>query len=236
VDVDSDALRANATPEFAIQADSAEFLDALGAVVSESATGCAAARATEARNAIDEGRGAEERRHIAVLDVLRRVLPADGFVFSDMTQIAYTGNHAFPVEQPRCWFHPLGYGTLGYALPAAIGAKLAAPERAGVALAGDYGFQFTMQELSSAVELGLGLPILLWNNDGLGQIRDDMVASGIPEIGVNAHNPDFPALARACGCDAAAPDSLDALGDALSAALSATRPTLIEVRHDMPGL
>ena len=236
VDLDPAGLHVNAAPDIAIEAKSAAFLNALGAVESRSSAERAASRAAKVRKAIAKGRNPEERRHMAVLDVLRQVLPQDGFVFSDMTQIAYTGNCAFPVEQPRCWFHPLGYGTLGYALPAAIGAKLAAPERAGVALAGDYGFQFTMQELSTAAELCLPLPILLWNNDGLGQIRDDMVASGMPEIGVNAHNPDFPALARACGCDAAAPDNLDALGDALSAALSATRPTLIEVRHDMAGL
>ncbi|MBX6320797.1 MAG: decarboxylase, partial [Rhodospirillaceae bacterium] len=135
-------------------------------------------------------------------------------------------------RRPRCWFHPSGYGTLGYALPAAIGAKLAAPERAVVALAGDAGLLFTLQELATAAELGLPLAVLLWNNDGLGQIAGDMREKGIAEIGVRPRNPDFLALARAFHCEAVRPDSLDALTEALRRAFAARRPTLIEVRQD----
>jgi thiamine pyrophosphate-dependent acetolactate synthase large subunit-like protein len=179
---------------------------------------------------------ARQRRHVRVLDALRAVLPADGIVASDMTQIAYTANYHFPCERPRCWLHPIGYGTLGYALPAAIGAKLASPQRATVALAGDAGFLFTVQELATAAELKLPIAILLWNNDALGQIADDMVARGIPEIGVKPRNPDFVALARAFQCHAMRPRSLTALRRALSAAFDADRPTLIEVREDAPYL
>ena len=74
-----------------------------------------------------------------------------------------------PWKGPFYWLHPNGYGTLGYALPAAIGAKLGAPARPVVALVGDAGLLFTVQELATAVDEGLCLPILLWNNDGLGQ-------------------------------------------------------------------
>jgi 5-guanidino-2-oxopentanoate decarboxylase len=86
---------------------------------------------------------------------IRAALPADGVVFSDMTQIAYLGNYAFPTDLPGCWMHPSGYGTLGFAMPAAIGAKIAAPARAVLALAGDYGLQFTINELITAVEQGV---------------------------------------------------------------------------------
>src|SRR5579859_7540707 len=104
------------------------------------------------------------RKHMAVLDAIRSALPADGMVFSDMTQIAYTGCTYFRCEAPRSWCHPNGFGTLGYAMPAAIGAKLARPERPVVALAGDGGFLFTVQDLGTAVEQRLALPIILWNN------------------------------------------------------------------------
>ncbi len=127
---------------------------------------------------------------------LRAALPADAVVFSDMTQIAYLGNWAFAAERPGLWFHPCGYGTLGYALPAAIGARIAQPQRAIVALAGDFGVQFTLQELMTAVELDLSLPVVVWNNGALGQIRDDMRAAGIAPIGVVGRNPDFVALAQ----------------------------------------
>ncbi len=144
-----------------------------------------------------------ERGTRAMLGLLRALrplaLPSDGVVFSDATQIAYLGNYAFAAERPGVWFHPCGYGTLGYALPAAIGAKIAQPERAVVALAGDFGVQFTSQELMTAVELDLTLPLVIWNNGALGQIRDDMHAAGITPIGVVGRNPDFVALADACG-------------------------------------
>jgi 5-guanidino-2-oxopentanoate decarboxylase len=81
--------------------------------------------------------------------------------------------------------------------PAAIGAKTACPQRAVIALAGDFGLQFTLQELLTAVELELSCPVIVWNNNALGQVRDDMQAAGIPPVGVAARNPDFIALARA---------------------------------------
>jgi len=173
-----------------------------------------------------------QRKHIAVLDALRSALPDDGIVASDMTQIAYTGNCYFRCQRPRTWFHPQGFGTLGYALPAAIGAKLAAPDRAVVALAGDAGLLFTVQELATAAELRMPLAVLLWNNDALGQIAGDMVGRGIPEIAVKPRNPDFQALARAFHCHARQPTSLAELTQSLKDAFSADGPTVIEVRQD----
>lgn len=174
----------------------------------------------------------KQRRQAVVLDVLREALPENGFVAADSTQLAYTGNAWFPCAMPRSWFFPVGYGTLGFALPAAIGAKIAAPERPGAVITGDGGFLFTAQELATAVELRVPLAVLLWNNDAYGQIRDDMEEAGIPRIGVALCNPDFLALARAFGCHAARPESLLALREAIRGAFSAQVPTIIEVRED----
>ncbi len=167
-----------------------------------------------------------------MLDALRRALPADGIVATDMTQIAYTANHYFPCSRPRCWFHPNGYGTLGYALPAAIGGQIAAPDRPVMAIVGDGGFQFTLQELGTAVEQKLPLVVLLWNNDSLAQIRDGMIARDIPTIGVNQHNPDFIKLAEAYGCLTASPQSTGELEAALRDGFSAQRPTVVVLRED----
>jgi thiamine pyrophosphate-dependent acetolactate synthase large subunit-like protein len=177
-----------------------------------------------------------EKKHIAVLDAVRAALPEDGQVFTDMTQIAYTANFYFPRERPRRWFHPLGFGTLGYAMPAAIGGKIACPDRPTIAIVGDGGFLFTMQELGTAVELGLSLPILVWNNDAFGQIAQGMNARDIPELGVRQRNPDYLALARAFGAAAIRPDSLGGVQDAIVTALSRSGPTMIEVREDAPFL
>ena len=169
------------------------------------------------------------RAMLSALRALRESLPPDGVVFSDMTQIAYLGNYAFAAERPGVWFHPCGYGTLGYALPAAIGAKIAQPQRAVVALAGDFGFQFTSQELMTAAELDLTLPVVVWNNEALGQIRDDMCAAGIAPIGVVARTPDFVAFAGSCGAVGVRVHGAAALSEALRAALARGGPTLLEV-------
>ena len=169
------------------------------------------------------------RAQWSALRAIKAALPWDGVVFSDMTQIAYFGNYAYPVDNPGQWFHPSGYGTLGFALPAALGAKISSPARAVIALAGDFGLQFTLLELMTAVEAGVSLPIVVWNNSALGQIRDDMVAAGIPQLGVIARNPDFVALALACGAAGTRVHDAAALTQTLRNALHHPGPTLIEV-------
>jgi thiamine pyrophosphate-dependent acetolactate synthase large subunit-like protein len=185
--------------------------------------------ASKIRAEIEGGLDSKARAQWSALRAIKAALPWDGVVFSDMTQIAYFGNYAYPVESPGQWFHPSGYGTLGFALPAALGAKIGSPARAVIALAGDFGLQFTQQELMTAVEAGLSLPIVVWNNSALGQIRDDMVAAGIAQLGVIGRNPDFIALAKACGAEGYRVRDPAALTEAIRTALSHAGPTLIEV-------
>ncbi len=172
----------------------------------------------------------ELRRALRVpLAAIRAALPDDAIVVSDMTQIAYAGNEIFPTSVPATWLHPAGFGTLGYALPAAIGAKAGVGERAVAALAGDYGLQYTINELATAAEMEISLPILLWNNDLLGAIHDDMVKKGIQPNAVTQKNPDFIALAKAYHCDGCRPGSPRELEEALRQALAVPRPTIIEM-------
>jgi 5-guanidino-2-oxopentanoate decarboxylase len=185
--------------------------------------------AAATRAAIDASFSPAARVQSSVIGAIRGALPPDGVVFSDMTQIAYLGNYAYPVDAPGRWFHPSGYGTLGFALPAALGATIAAPSRAVLALVGDFGLQFTLGELMSAVEQGVSLPIVVWNNGALGQIRDDMVAAGIPPIGVVGRNPDFLALAAAYGAAGMRVRDLAALREGIEGALGRSGPTLIEI-------
>jgi 5-guanidino-2-oxopentanoate decarboxylase len=238
VDIDPLTVTRDYDPAVAIQADARETLTQILA-----ALGNARADGFKSGGEIAATRKAErdkftplERKHVTVLDALRRVVPADGpeagMVFTDMTQIAYTGYSFYPCFAPKTWFFPVGYGTLGFALPAAIGGQLAAPKRPTVVLVGDGGFLFTMQELATAVENKLPLAIVLWNNDSLAQIRDGMTARGIPTIGVNQLNPDYLTVARGFGCHTARPDSLAAFEASVSAAFAADRPTVIEMRED----
>ena len=190
--------------------------------------------AVRARQAADLG--AVERQHGKLLLALRSVLPPDTIMMGDIAQLVYTGSALMPTDLPRTWFYPAGLGTLGCALPGAIGAKIALPERPVVALVGDGGLLFTIQELATAVEEGLAIPIILWNNDSLAMIRDGMIERGIPEIGVNPRNPDFVKVAEGFGCRAARPDSPASFASAVGEALQAPVPTLIEIRENADWL
>ncbi|MCP5087176.1 MAG: 5-guanidino-2-oxopentanoate decarboxylase [Rhodobacteraceae bacterium] len=170
-----------------------------------------------------------EQQHKKLLLKLRSVLPPDTVIMGDIAQLVYSGSAMMPVNQPRTWFYPAGLGTLGCALPGAIGAKIACPDRPVVALLGDGGFLFTIQELATAAEEELAIPIILWNNNSLAMIRDGMIKRGIPEIGVNPKNPDFIKVAEGFGCSTARPHDLDSFAEAVACALGARAPTVIEV-------
>ena len=231
VDIDPHKLCDHYAAELPIWADAKASLAALLKALPSHIrpTSAAAGRVAGLRAEIEGALDPKARGWQSALMAIRAALPSDAAVFTDMTQIAYFGNYAFPVDAPRRWFHPSGYGTLGYALPAAIGAKIASPARAIAALAGDFGLQFTLGELMTAVEANLSLPVIVWNNSALGQIRDDMVAAGIPPTDVVARNPDFVALARACGAAAVRASGVSQLTEAVRGALDASGPTLIEV-------
>jgi 5-guanidino-2-oxopentanoate decarboxylase len=231
IDVDDRKLADQFAAEVLVRGDAGASLELLAGACRTPRRGwrTTAGAAAAHRARIEEQFDADTLTRLTALRALRQSLPSDAVVFTDMTQIAYLGNYAFGAERAGLWFHPSGYGALGYALPAAIGAKIAQPARTVAALAGDFGVQFTLQELMTAVELDLTLPVIVWNNGALGQIRDDMRAAGITPVGVIARNPDFIALAGACGAAAARVHDAASLAQALRAALARPGPTLLEV-------
>ncbi len=176
---------------------------------------------------------AERPGIVAVCDALRAAVADDTMIYSDMTQFAYVAKEVWPMDRPGHWHHPYGFGTLGYAMPAAIGGAVARRGLPTMAIIGDYGFHYTMQELGVAVELGLSLPIILWDNGKLGEIEDSMVRSQIAPNAVVARNPDFCKLAQAFGARARAPQTLSQMQTDVRAAFDADGPTLIYLT---PGL
>ncbi|GAA0989738.1 5-guanidino-2-oxopentanoate decarboxylase [Acrocarpospora macrocephala] len=166
------------------------------------------------------------------LKAVRDVLPADTIVTADSSMFCYYGAlGGLPIDPPGRFLYPTGFGTLGFALPAAIGAKIAYPERPVAVLAGDGAFQFSVQELATAVELGLPLPIVISVNGGYGEIRAEMVARGMLPVAVDLHNPDFVGLAVAYGAGGVAVDTPEELGEAVGKALHASGPTVIVLRE-----
>ena len=131
--------------------------------------------------------------HRRLMEVLNAVLP-DALFVGDSTQTVYAANQFFRSNRPRSFFNSsTGYGTLGYGLPAAIGAKIGVGEaRPVVALMGDGGMLFTLGEMACAVEARIPIVILLWNNGGYGEIRKYMLQGGIAPLGVDLVVPDLP--------------------------------------------
>lgn len=222
IDLDPGAIARPHTAEIPILGDARAALDAINALITTTSKAapikCEAAEDDALRIMLAK-----------VLGTIRAALPEDTVIASDMTQIAYAGNVIFPMNTPRTWLHPVGFGTLGFGLPAGIGAKFGVGKKPVAVMIGDYGIQFTINELGTAAEHKLPLVVLMWNNNALGQIRDDMVQKGIQPNAVTLKNPDFQMLAKAYGVIAEKPASLQALAIAIKSALVADGPTLIEM-------
>jgi len=240
IDIDPVQLASKYAAAVGIQADARPAMRALATALSarkalaQRSQGEARVRKVRAANAA--AMTDVEKQHARVWKIVRAALPADAIVMGDMTQIVYTGSYAMPMETEKCWYYSGTYCALGVALPMAVGAKIGAPDRPVIAVAGDGGFMFTVNELATAAEERLALPVIVWNNDALKAIVDQMDAQKVPRIGVEPGSPDFVRLAQSLGCHATRPASAADLGQALRDALIADRPTLIEVRENRPWL
>ncbi|MBA2451018.1 MAG: thiamine pyrophosphate-binding protein, partial [Chloroflexi bacterium] len=161
---------------------------------------------------------------------LQAALPRDVLFFCDSLVGLWTFRllHAF---EPRSFRFPWGNGTgtLGYALPGAVGAKLAAPRRQAVAIAGDGAFLYNPQELATMLLLDQKLTLIVCNDNCYGAVRDNTAEQFGKAIGHELANPDFMRLAEAFGMRAVRLGSPDEIGSALRAALDGDRSTLIEV-------
>lgn len=190
----------------------------------------AALIAVRSRQALDYSE--VESQHITLLNALRNQLPDDAILLGDMTQLVYTGTSAMQTYLPRTWFSPAGFGTMGCALPGAIGAKLAFADRETVALVGDGGIMGTISELATAVEEKLCIPVIVWHNHGYATCRDGMIQRGIPEICIRPRAPDFVKLANAFGCPGTKVRSLAGFQQAMRDALAHAGPSLIVVNEN----
>lgn len=229
VDLDPMVLGDVQRAEVQVLSDAKAFMAAVLQATEPQDAGWSATDIAQSRKAWRNETDAERPGIVAICDALAAALPEDAMYFSDMTQFAYVGKEVWDMPQAGHWHHPSGFGTLGYALPAAVGGAMARRGKPTVCIAGDYGFQYTIQELGAAVEMGLPIPILLWDNAKLKEIEDSMVRSQIAPNAVTAYNPDFLKLAEAYGADAVEPQSLAELTAQTLAAFDKDRPTLIRM-------
>lgn len=172
----------------------------------------------------------------AVFEAIAAAAPADTIFTGDMTQIAYTAHTIFRSDEPGRFFYPQGYGTLGYGLPAALGVKLGAPHRAVIALVGDGGILYTLQEMMTATQENIAVVVVLWNNNALQQIKEGFVERGIAPIAVDPTAPDFQMLAKAFGWKTMMVDKFADIKAAVGSALAARQPVLVEIDANAPGM
>jgi acetolactate synthase-1/2/3 large subunit len=167
---------------------------------------------------------------MAYLNILREVLPHNAIVTDELSQVGFTSWYGFPVYEPRTFITSGYQGTLGSGFPTALGAKVAHPDRPVVAITGDGGFMFGVQELATAVQFNIGVVTLVFNNNAYGNVRRDqrerfdgrVVASDLV-------NPDFVKLAESFGVAAARVTSPDHFRPALEKALAHGGPCLIDI-------
>jgi acetolactate synthase-1/2/3 large subunit len=167
---------------------------------------------------------------MAYLNILRDVLPANAIVTDEVSQVGFASWYGFPIYQPRTFITSGYQGTLGSGFPTALGAKVANPDRAVVAITGDGGFMFGVQELATAVQFKIGVVTLVFNNNAYGNVRRDqrerfagrVVASDLV-------NPDFVTLAESFGVKAWRVTSPDHFRPALEKALADGGPCLIDI-------
>ncbi|SDJ24369.1 acetolactate synthase-1/2/3 large subunit [Nonomuraea maritima] len=234
IDVDPVQIITNALPDVALTGDAALTLRELLARLGDAGpTGRSPdERAARWRGRKDAQAAREGEPWLWVVEALAETLGQDGVLAGDSTMACYYGALAnLPAYAPRRFLYPTGYGTLGYGLPAAIGAALGRPGVPVAALLGDGGVMFTVAELATAVQLGLPLPVVVVDNGGYGEIRAEMAARHDPVHAVELPSPDFPLLARSLGADGVRADDRETLRAALAGALTSERPTVIHVRE-----
>ncbi len=165
----------------------------------------------------------------AILGAVRSAMPPDGVLVNDMTMVSYDAPRYFPVDQPRTFMFPNYFGTLGFSLPAAIGAQVACPDRTVVSISGDGGFLFTSEELATAVREQLPVVALVADDGMYGAIdRYHRTTFDGRTMDMRLSNPDFVQLATAYGIHGVAVSDPEALARELRAASDRDEPSLIE--------
>jgi acetolactate synthase-1/2/3 large subunit len=167
---------------------------------------------------------------IAYLRAIRDVLPDNGVVIDELTQVGYAARSAYEARAPRTYISSGYQGTLGWGLATALGAKDALGSVPVVSISGDGGFMFNVQELSTAVRHRIPAVFIVFNDGAFGNVRNMQKSlHGNRLIGTDLANPDFVRLAESFGIAGHRLTAPEALRQTLEQALAKNEPALIEV-------
>jgi acetolactate synthase-1/2/3 large subunit len=229
IDADADEIGRNAAVEVPVAGDARVTLtalrDALDGMVSARASRGAEVAAVRAQvedqlRAIGPAAG--------IVETLRASIPDDAILVPDTATVAYMCHMHYRVHEPRTYLPSSFMGTLGFAYPTALGAKVGRPDRTVVAVVGDGGFLFTAMEMATAAQYGIATVTVVFDDGAYGNSnRDQRERFGGREVGTLLRNPDWVTLARAFGIDAVAVPGPEQLGPALRDAVAAGGPVLV---------
>ena len=164
------------------------------------------------------------------LNVIRDVLPRDGFFVEELCQTGFTSNFGFQTYKPRTYVTPGYQGTLGFGFPTSLGVKVANPDKAVVSITGDGGFMFGMQELATAAQHNIGVVTLVFNNSVYGNIlRDQLTRFDGRVICADMANPDYVKMAESFDVAGYRVSSPAELKPVLEKAIAEDKPALIDV-------
>ena len=232
VDIDPQAVHVNATAVHPLVGTAAATLAILAAGI-DRPHAAPGPRAAALRQAHRDDARREGAAWMSLLSAIGRALPPNAIVAGDSAMVCYYGALSnLAVSTPRSFLYPTGGGTLGFGLPAGIGAKIAHPDRPVMVVHGDGGLMFSLPELATAARLRLPLPIVVVDNGGFGEIRNEMADRAEHVHAVALGTPDLVAVARGLGCRAEHVSHPDDIAAHLDAAFAADRPTLLHVWED----
>ena len=230
MDIDSAQLSANATPAVGVVGDASRAAPHL--LKSLAQREAARPDLSGARAEADALMAQRLSRFRPLMESIWAHLP-QCIVVGDVTEPAIFGMKAMTAPGPRRWWTAAsGFAAPGYALPAAIGAKLGAPRRPVVAVIGDGGALYTLPEIAAAVEARTPIVMIVWNNNGHAGLRDAMSAARIRVEHAEPMAVDFHALARGFGAAYQRVSAPEFLREGLRAAIARTTPTLLELRDE----
>jgi acetolactate synthase-1/2/3 large subunit len=234
VNIDAADASKSYEPEVLITADAAKATRALAERVGERG-GIEALdrRLTALREEVRDGLVADSPEAVAFLDAFDAAVPRECTVVADMCIPGYWLAAFHPLSGPRRLAYPVGWGTLGFAFPAAIGAALGTTDPV-VSVSGDGGFLFACGELATVAQENVPLTALIVDDGGYGMLRYDQRHSGEEPFGVDLLTPDFVALARSFGLEAESVNGLGKdFGDALDDHVRRGSPSVLVARASL---
>jgi acetolactate synthase-1/2/3 large subunit len=232
VDAEGDWINRNYPAEIAVPGDErlvlAQILDRIERAGTATMPGWEE-RVRDTRSQVEQAMRRDHPLPMGVIDAIAAGAGPDAIITNDSLIQYWTSRH-LPVERPRSYLFPAVYGTLGSALPFAIGAALAEPERPVVSVSGDGAFMFTCQELATAVQYGLNITCLICNDQGYGAMRrHQRKRYGGYTYATDLATPDFAAMARSFGAQGIKLGSPSELEPVLRQAVLRPGPTVIDM-------